>query len=194
MTAVALNATGLLLTLGGWHAWPSLFFVLAAVMVAISLRLFEPSIQPPKIRGVHPTFPLFVRSAYGWLIVAAALGAAAALWDSSGGIWGASRHAFTVGFVSVMVFCIGQRVLPAFAAMGPLWSPRLMFAGLLLLSIGCALRVVSEVAAYQSGAAWAWNVLPASALLELIAVTLFAVNMTATYATAPEPLPSPDAA
>jgi hypothetical protein len=149
---------------------------------------------PAGIRGVHPTFPLFVRSAYGWLIVAAALGAAAALWDSSGGIWGASRHAITVGFVSVMVFCIGQRVLPAFAAMGPLWSPRLMFAGLLLLSIGCALRVVSEVAAYQSGAAWAWNVLPASALLELIAVTLFAVNMTATYATAPEPLPSPVAA
>ena len=30
--------------------------------------------------------------AYLWLIVAAALGVAATRWDTSGGIWGASRH------------------------------------------------------------------------------------------------------
>ena len=33
------------------------------------------------------------------------------------GIWGASRHALTVGLVAMMVFCIGQRVLPAFSKM-----------------------------------------------------------------------------
>ena len=90
-----------------------------------------------------------------------------------------------------MVFSIGQRVVPAFAAMGPLWSPRMMFGGLLLLTCGCALRVISEVAAYQSGAGWAWSVLPASALIEMTAVTLFAINMAATFVTAPEPLPTP---
>jgi hypothetical protein len=194
MAGVAINSIAVVLMLLGWRLAPTMLFAVAAIVMAVSLRIFEPSAQPPKIRGVHPTFPLFIRCAYAWLIVAALLGTAAALWDVSGGIWGASRHAFTVGFVSVMVFSIGQRVMPAFAAMGPLWSPRLMFAGLLLLTTGCLVRVTSEVVAYQSGAAWAWSALPASALLELTAVTLFAVNMTATFLAAPQPLPSPGVA
>ena len=36
----------------------------------------------------------------------------------------------------------------------------------------------------------AWSVLPWSAICELAAVTLFAVNMAATFVIAPEPLPS----
>jgi uncharacterized protein involved in response to NO len=63
------------------------------------------------------TVPYFVRVAYGWLLSASLLGLAAALWDHSGGIWGASRHALTVGFIAAMVFCVGQRVLPAFAVL-----------------------------------------------------------------------------
>jgi len=56
-----------------------------------------------------------------------------------------------------------------------------MFAGLLLLSCGCALRVSGEVLAYQEilNAAWLW--LPYSAVLELLAVTLFAVNLIMTF-------------
>ena len=50
-----------------------------------------------------------------------------------------------------------QRVLPAFTTR-VLWSPRTMFAGLLLLTVGCLVRVVSEVVAYQRDAAWAWAV------------------------------------
>jgi hypothetical protein len=188
LVAVGFNTAGVLLTLAGWGAAATVPFVVAAVLMAGSLRLFEPTMQPPKTRGVHPTFPLFVRIAYAWLVVAAILGAAAAVWDVSGGIWGASRHAFTVGFVSVMVFSIGQRVLPAFAAKGPLWSPRLMFAGLLCLVTGCLVRVPSEIIAYQSDVAWAWTALPVSAMLELTAVTMFAVNMFATFLLAPEPI------
>lgn len=66
-----------------------------------------------------------------------------------------------------------------------------MFSGLLLLMTGCLLRVSSEIAAYQYGTGWAWSVLPLSAILELAAVALFALNMMATFALAPEPLPSP---
>ncbi len=188
MAAVAANAAGVLMTLAGRGSAATGLFVIAATLVAGSLRIFEPSMHAPKTRGVHPTFPLFVRMAYAWLIVAALLGTAAALWDVSGGIWGASRHAFTVGFISVMVFSIGQRVLPAFAAIGPLWSPGLMFLGLLLLVTGCLARVASEIVAYQGDVAWAWAVLPISAVLELSAVTLFAINMSATFLLAPAPL------
>jgi hypothetical protein len=188
LLGLALNSAGVILMIAGWRSLTEMLFVVAAVLVAVNLRLFEPSQHPPKTRGVHPTFPLFVRSAYAWLIIAAALGFVAVHLDVSGGIWGASRHAFTVGFVSVMVFSIGQRVLPAFAAMGPLWSPRLMFIGLLMLTTGCLLRVGSEIVAYQHGVAWAWAVLPISAFVELAAVTLFAFNMAATFIMAPEPI------
>lgn len=54
-----------------------------------------------------------------------------------------------------------------------------MAASLWLLSAGCLLRVPSEVVAY-SGGGIAWSILPASALLELTAVVLFAANMGAT--------------
>jgi uncharacterized protein involved in response to NO len=118
---------------------------------------------------------------YGWLLGAALLGVAANFWDSSGGIWGASRHALTVGFISVMVLSVGQRILPAFAGMRLLWSPKLMFGGLFLLTTGCSLRVSCEVLAYQGYANWAWQVLPASALIELSGLTLFAVNILGTF-------------
>jgi hypothetical protein len=183
-TGVAVNCVALALALAGWIGTASTLFVAVAVLVVVGLRLFEPSARPAKTYGVHPSFPLFVRLAYAWLVVAAVLGAAAAAWDVSGGIWGAARHAFTVGFVSAMVFSIGQRVLPAFAAAAPLWSRRLMYVSLLLLMVGCTLRVSTEIFAYQYSSWWAWSLLPASAALEMTAVTVFAVNLFMTFAAA----------
>ncbi len=179
--ALVVNFAGVVLTLVGWGAEATAFFVVSAALAIVALRMFEPARQEPKTRGVHPSFPFFVRMAYGWLMVAALLGVGAALWDSSGGIWGASRHALTVGFIAVMVFSVGQRILPAFAGMRLLWSTRLMFAGLLLLTIGCTLRVSTEVLAYQGYVNWAWSVLPISALLELAGITAFATNISGTF-------------
>lgn len=59
-------------------------------------------------------------------------------------------------------------------------SPRLMLVMLVLLMTGCTLRVTSEILAHQNYAPWAWKVLPVSALMELAAVTLFAINLTVT--------------
>jgi uncharacterized protein involved in response to NO len=177
LAAAGLNAIGVLLALAGRGAAATPIFVVASLLVVAGLRLFEPAVRAPKTRGVHSSFPLFVRLAYVWLLIAAMLGVVASRWDVSGGIWGASRHAFTVGFISAMVFSIGQRVLPEFAAARPLWSPRLMFVSLALLSIGCAARVFSEILAYQHYARWAWSVLPASAVIEMAAVSCFALNL-----------------
>ena len=181
LSALMLNSAGVVLTLMGWASEATPFFVVSAALAIAAIRMFEPGRQEPKTRGVHRSFPFFVRMAYGWLLVAALLGVGAALWDSSGGIWGASRHALTVGFIAVMVFCVGQRVLPAFAGMRLLWSTGLMFAGLALLTVGCTLRVSSEVLAYQGYANWAWSVLPVSALLELAGITAFAINIFGTF-------------
>ena len=181
LAALAVNFAGIALTLAGWGTQATPLFVAGTALAIAALRMFESSRQEPKTRGVHWSFPFFVRMAYGWLLLAGLLGIGAARWDSSGGIWGASRHALTVGFIAVMVLSVGQRILPAFAGMRLLWSTGLMFAGLALLTIGCTLRVSCEVLAYQEYASWAWNVLPVSAVLELAGITAFAMNIFGTF-------------
>lgn len=181
VTAVIVNLSGVALTITGVGSVGSWVFVIGVALAIAALRMFEPSVNEAKTRGVHSSFPVFVRMAYAWLLVAAALGVAAVLWDSSGGIWGASRHALTVGFIAVMILSVGQRILPAFAGMRLLWSTKLMFAGLALVTLGCALRVSCEVIAYQGYAAWAWSVLPISALCELAGLTIYAINILGTF-------------
>jgi hypothetical protein len=165
---------------GQWLPATALFAAGAALATA-GLGIFRPSVRPPNVSGVHPTFPAFIRIAYAWLVISAGIGIAAALWDSAGGLWGASRHALTVGFISAMVFGIGQRVLPAFCGMRTLYSPALMFAGLALLNAGCALRVVAEIGAYEGYLPPLWPMLPVSAITEMSAVTIFAANLLLTF-------------
>ncbi|MGH9757938.1 MAG: NnrS family protein [Candidatus Acidiferrales bacterium] len=179
--ALGIDFAGIILTFVGWGAAATAFFIVGTILAIAGLRTFEPAQQEAKTRGVHASFPFFVRTAYVWLLAAALLSAGAALWDTSGGIWGASRHALTVGFITVMVLCVGQRVLPAFVGMRLLWSTRLMFAGLALLSLGCVMRVAGEVLAYQGIAPWAWSVLPVSAFFELAGISSFAINIFGTF-------------
>jgi uncharacterized protein involved in response to NO len=185
LSAVLLNLTGIALALAGSVFVGVWFFLGASVLAIVALRMFEAAIHEPKTRGVHASFPLFIRLAYVWLLIAAGLGVAAARWDHSGGIWGASRHALTVGFISVMIVSVGQRILPAFAGMRQLWKPRLMFTALLLLTFGCTLRVSCEVLAYQEYVHGAWRLLPLSALFELAGLTAFAINLAGTFVLQP---------
>lgn len=179
--ALLLSIGGVVLTEAGLsHAAPWLI-ALAAATAVTAFHLFGPSERKAKTTGVHASFPVFIRIAYVWLLLATGLGICAAYLDRANGWVGASRHALTVGFVSTMVFAIGQRVLPAFAGMRVLYSPRLMLTCLLLLNTGCILRVSSEILAYENYWPPAWKVLPVSALCELAAVTVFAVNMLLTF-------------
>jgi hypothetical protein len=191
LTGLGLNTVGVIAASAGQWLGGSVLLLAGSISVIAALRFFEPAARAAKVAGVHHSFPFFVRVAYVWLLIAGALGIWAAAEIDAPGIWGASRHALTVGFIAAMVFSVGQRVLPSFCGMRVLYSPRLMFAALALLLTGCTLRVVSEITAYQDYVRWAWNVLPVSALIELAAVTLFAINMAATFASAPVVVQSP---
>jgi hypothetical protein len=185
LLGVAVNSAGVIAAMTGGMRL-AVFLLLGGIMVAVwALRFLEPTQQPAKVKGVHASFPIFVRLAYLWAIVAASLGIWASFAGDARGIWGASRHALTVGFLATMVFSVGQRVLPAFSGMRLLFSTKLMFLALLALTVGCLLRVSSEILAYQGFARWAWSWLPVSALAEMTAVTLFAVNLFATFARRP---------
>jgi hypothetical protein len=179
--ALLLSITGVLFAVTGFLQAAHWLLAIAAVVAVTAFHLFERPLQQAKTAGVHASFPAFVRMAYVWLVIATALGVCAVYFDHAHGWIGASRHALTVGFVSTMVFAIGQRVLPAFAGMRVLYSPRLMLVSLLLLNAGCLLRVSTEILAYENYWPAAWNALPWSAICELTAVTVFAANMLLTF-------------
>jgi hypothetical protein len=179
--AVALNSLGVQ---GSFLHWASVaaLLLLSGMGVAIhALNLLRLPVRPAKTKGVHRSFPIFVRLAYAWALVAATLGVWAAEAGNAHGIAGASRHALTVGFVAMMVFAIGQRVLPAFAG-SLLFSTKLMFTSLALLTAGCLLRVSAEILAYQGLLHSAWSWLPISAVAEMAAVTVFAINLVVSFA------------
>jgi hypothetical protein len=60
-----------------------------------------------------------------------------------------------------------------------------MLWALLLLNLGCTVRVGAEILAYQRYAEWAWRLLPGSAVIELAAVSVFAANLGVTFARKP---------
>jgi hypothetical protein len=180
--AVALDFMGIGFGIAGKLVVATIFLAAAAVSVIFALRLFEKPHGPAKVQGIHSSFPVFIRMAYLWLVIAAGMSIWASISDQHGGIWGASRHALTVGFAATMVFSIGPRILPHFCGVTRLFSSQLMFASLLLLQTGCFLRVTSEPTAYEGIAGFAWRVLPISGMLELTGVLIFAFNMAATIA------------
>ncbi len=185
LLAVTGNSAGVLAAMMGWMR-SAVLLLLGGIIIAVwALRFLEPTQNPAKVKGVHASFPFFVRLAYFWAMAAAGLGIWASSVQGSQGIWGASRHALTVGFLATMVFSVGQRILPAFSGMRLLFSTKLMFLSLLLLGIGCLLRVSSEILAYQGFASWAWSSLPVSAIIEMTAVTIFAINLLATFVKRP---------
>lgn len=196
LTAYGLSLLGVALVFLNLWGISAAFLIASAACAIYGLRVWRSAVQPAKVHNIHRSFPTFLRLAYVWLAISTLLTLLAALEDRSGGLWGASRHAITVGYVAVMVFAIGQRILPAFCGMRILWSPGLMFWSLTLLNMGCLLRVSMEPLAYELDLAYAWKLLPVSAVIELAAVTLFALNLIATLFTTPphlrhtDPLPN----
>jgi hypothetical protein len=180
LVAYGLSIAGVAAVFLQWWAVSAALLLFAALLAVDGLHVWEPPVQPAKLRDVHHSFPFFLRVPYIWFIVSCVLNLFAVVYDQAGGIWGASRHAITVGFVAGMVFVIGHRILPPFCGMRILWSTRLMLWSLVLLQLGCAMRVIFEPLAYENYWRFAWRVLPYSAIVELAAVVLFAWNIFAT--------------
>ncbi|HEY5214055.1 MAG TPA: hypothetical protein VIJ38_13645 [Acidobacteriaceae bacterium] len=180
-TALFLDLMGVLFGVSGWTIAATILLTSASVAIGLALHLTQHPHGAAKVQGIHRSFPSFIRLAYAWLVIAGSMSVWAALADQHGGIWGASRHALTVGFVATMVFAIGPRILPHFAGIYSIFSKRFMFLSLLLLQTGCTLRVCSEPLAYEGILSVAWKTLPVSGVLELSGVLVFAVNIALTF-------------
>lgn len=179
--ALALDVAGVVCGCAGWVRPAAGLLALSAIVIGLGLHLTQHPHGHAKVQGIHPSFPTFIRLAYLWLVISGLMTIWAALADQHGGIWGASRHALTVGFAATMVFAIGPRILPHFGGIYSIFSKRLMFFSLLLLQVGCTLRVSSEPLAYEGWFPFAWKTLPVSGMLELSGVLLFALNLVLTF-------------
>jgi hypothetical protein len=181
LAAICANFLAALVSAAGFPILSAVIIVISVCLAISALKLCHRQITPAKTAGVHSSFPVFVRIAYFWLMSSSLLALIAACPGSGAGFAGASRHAVTVGFMSTLVFSVGPRVLPSFLGRTCIFSKGLMFAALLLLTGGCALRVLSQILAYEGIYSGAWHFLPVSALIELASVCLFMLNMLLTF-------------
>ncbi len=120
-----------------------LMMPLWAILLAVQLGVFRKPSQPDR------TFK-FIRAAYIWLIIANAMMPFFLVYGIvtrqgfAHAYMGAHRHAFTVGFISMMIMGVAARVAPILAGvdarrLSQLWAP------FLLIMVGNAGRVVLQI-------------------------------------------------
>ncbi len=114
-----------------------------AVLLAQQIGVFRKPSQPDR------TFK-FIRAAYAWLLVSCVMMPLFPLYGVlthqvfAHAYMGSHRHAFTVGFISLIIMGVSSRVVPILAGMNSkhmnsLWVP------FILINLGCAGRVVFQV-------------------------------------------------
>ncbi len=151
-----------------------ILMALWAVLLVIQLRIFTPTTQPDRSWK-------FIRAAYVWLLIGMLMlpflipyGA----WTGQGfshAFWGAHLHAFTVGFISMMIIGVSSRVVPILAGVD---SKRLSSLGgpFLLLNAGCAARVLLQILTdWRPGLAY--SLIGVSGVLELAALAWWGIGL-----------------
>jgi hypothetical protein len=187
--AVIGESLGLVLMRQAGHAWAALWYlsvivltVATAVLVG-SWRIF--STPKDADRSLK-----FLRLAYVWLFISLAMLIAlpayqaalswfvptseAARLGFSHAFYGATRHAVTVGFISLMIVGVSSKVVPTLNGvdlkrLSPLWGP------FVLINVGCFLRVTG-----QSLTDWMHYAFPltgASGILEVTGLALWGTHL-----------------
>lgn len=124
-----------------------------AILLVRQLRVFSPPTERDR------SFK-FIRAAYVWLLVAMGMLPFYPLYTSlthqvfSHTYMGAYRHAFTVGFVSLMIMGVASRIVPILAGVDSKKTTSL--AGpFILINVGCAGRVILQILTdFQPGTAY----------------------------------------
>jgi NnrS protein/uncharacterized protein DUF1858 len=188
--AVVGEVVGLVLMRQIGHAWSALWYgsvlLLAGTVFVLvrSWRIF--SLPEESDRSLK-----FLRAAYVWLFIS--LGMLVVLPAHQFGLlpwlnpesqavqtgfshayYGAIRHAITVGFISLMIVGVAAKVVPTLngvdiRSLARLWLP------FLLINLGCALRVSSQVLTDISETAF--PVAGISGVLEVLGLTIWGIHL-----------------
>ena len=145
-----------------------------AVMLVVQLRVFTRTAQPDRSWK-------FIRAAYGWLLIAMIMLPFLmpyGVWTGQGfshAFWGSHLHAFTVGFLSMMIIGVSSRVVPILAGidskkLASLWGP------FILLNAGCAGRVLLQILTDWRPAT-AYSLIGVTGALELAALAWWGIGL-----------------
>jgi len=184
------NVVGFVLMRSVGHAWAALWYGSVLVMAITVVHLVAGWQIYGPARDADRSLK-YLRTAYVWLFISLAMlvflpvyqfgilsrlapGSTAANIGFSHAYYGAIRHAVTVGFVSLMIMGVSAKVAPTLAGidvhkLNKLWLP------LVLLNIGCALRVITQILTDYS--ATVFPISGMSGLLELTALTIWGVHL-----------------
>jgi hypothetical protein len=193
--AVTGEIAGLVLMRGAARAWAGLWYASALLltMTVVALlwnwRIFGRA-------GEADRSLKFLRAAFAWLLISLGMvvllpayqfallpglapSSEAAGLGFSHAYYGATRHAITVGFISLMIVGVSARVAPTLNGVDlhrlmPLWGP------FLLLNVGCALRVVAQTLTDFTPSAF--PVAGVSGLLEVTGLALWGAHLWAVMA------------
>jgi uncharacterized protein involved in response to NO len=144
--------------------------------LVVSIGLYGRRITPRNYNlGTYVRYEWFVRSAYGWLLVAGIL----QVLQAAGGVWESqilpadlakpTIHVLALGFITMMIMGMGSRMLPLFEG-SILPGHRLMDLAFAGLNAGVVLRLAFGV--FPLGAEWPG--LAASGTLGTSALALYA--------------------
>lgn len=152
-------------------AW--LCIAIGVLIVALPWKLWRPM-------PTHDRSAKFVRAAYGWLAVSLMMLLLLPVYQLVSGIsfshayYGATRHAITVGFISLMIMGIAAKVVPTLVGrdvktLTMLWWP---FA---LVNIGCMLRVGMQI--LTDWHAGFFSVIGISGTLEVTGLAIWGIHL-----------------
>ncbi|HEY7388783.1 MAG TPA: DUF1858 domain-containing protein [Bryobacteraceae bacterium] len=134
----------------------------------------------------------FLRAAYFWALIAIALLVLAPIYNAIAGTgfshayFGGYRHAFTVGFISMMILGVSSKVVPVLGGIDPRRLSSLR-AAFWLVNIGNAMRVVFQI--LTDSQPWAYPIMGISAWVEVSGLILWAVDLWRAMSSHPEMSP-----
>lgn len=187
--AVAGEMAGLILMRAAGHAWAGLWYgsvlvlALATLTLVANWRIYSHAEDGDRSLK-------FLRVAYVWLFVSLGMllllpayqaglamlapASEAAQIGFSHAYYGATRHAITVGFVSLMIVGVAAKVVPTLngingRALASLWGP------FVLINAGCTLRVVGQTLTDFTPLAFPWA--GVSGLLEVTGLALWGAHL-----------------
>ena len=143
-----------------------------------AVGLFAPSIARQRLAGPARLTRIGVRSAFVWAFIGLAILALESLGVATSYLQvSAARHAVALGFVTLSIYAVASRALPAFLGR-QLWSARLQAVTLALANVAVAARVGPQVLGL--GGSWSGLVVGLSGIAAYAALVLFAMNVLRT--------------
>jgi hypothetical protein len=122
----------------------------------------------------------FIQAAWAWGVVALALFALMPAYTALKGVvfshayFGGYRHAFTVGFISLMIVGVSSKIVPVLGGLSPSQVGTLR-ATFWLINTGNTMRVVFQI--LTDSYTWAFPLMAVSAWIEVAGLAIWAVDL-----------------